>query len=207
MSCEITNSRTAAPQPAVALQQENTDLYGYTADDVVTNRRWFRVCCANCLERHRRPCGKVGEYYGIYVVVQPGIGQEMLTRLTMVMLDFAQFDPAKPPAKKDLFQGCMDKYLQSRIDRLSCDILATENQLAALKQEDPKRKELLQTYSTQVADLKTFVDTRASLANGAAQQSKAAQPASAQRTRDASTLPYGLLPLLQQQNAIMGTLP
>ena len=85
-------------------QRSVADLSGITADDLNAGCCWFRVCCAKCIGRHRHDCCKVGEYCGVHVVVEGNIGQEMLSRLTLVMLDLAQYKgltPKPPYAQQD----------------------------------------------------------------------------------------------------------
>jgi len=77
-----------------ASQRKPTDVYGVTTDCLNPGCCWFHVCCDKCIARHRGPCCKIGKHCGVYVVVEPGIGQEMLSRLTMVMLDITQYDGA-----------------------------------------------------------------------------------------------------------------
>jgi hypothetical protein len=72
------------------------DLAGVTADDLNAGCCWFRVCCTKCICKHRHACCKVGEYCGVFVVVEGCVGQEMLSRLTLVMLDFAQYKALAP---------------------------------------------------------------------------------------------------------------
>jgi hypothetical protein len=85
-------------------QQSAADLSGITADDLNAGCCWFRVCCAKCIGDHRHGCCKVGEYCGVYVVVEGTIGQEMLSRLTLIMLDLAQYRgvASKPPYEQQI---------------------------------------------------------------------------------------------------------
>ena len=199
---------TAAPKTSPPqLQQELTDLYGYTADDLQTTCCWFRVCCPKCISKHRHECCKVGEYCGVYVVVEPGIGQEMLTRLTLVMLDFAQYQGAiKAPGKKDDFQSNVAKYLTIRIEKLSCDIRATEIALYDPQLQPGKREAMLEYYSKEIADLKTLLDMRAAVTGAQAAQpsGSGAQGTAVQRQRNPTTFPSPLLPLLQRESTLMG---
>jgi hypothetical protein len=79
-------------EQAPKLQQDVSDVYGVTADCLYSpGCCWFRVCCDKCIGKHRGCSCKVGGYRGVYVVVERGIGQEMLSRLTMVILDFALY--------------------------------------------------------------------------------------------------------------------
>jgi hypothetical protein len=59
---------------------------------------WFQVYCEKCLPKHHECC-HIGHYCGVYVSVPRGAGQEELTKLTLVILDYAFNKPASPPAE------------------------------------------------------------------------------------------------------------
>ena len=64
-------AKAAAAETPPAPQQDLRDLYGITADDLCPGFCWFHVCCKKCIARHRcNCCCKVGEYCGVYVVVE-----------------------------------------------------------------------------------------------------------------------------------------
>jgi hypothetical protein len=181
-------------------QQQLTDLYGYTADDLKINCCWFHVCCAKCIGKHRHECCKVGEYCGVYVVVEPGVGQEMLSRLTLVILDFAQYQ-AVTPEKKDQWQINMKWNLERRIDYMQSRIAGTEEAFKGASED--RRKSLLAEYSAEVKDLKDLVDTHAALTKSQA-TAQAGQSASGARQLSPNAVSTGMLPFLQRESVLMG---
>ncbi len=64
---------------------------------------WFCVGCEKCALRmkKRNPCCLVGTYCGCAVWVQPGQGTDELSKLTLVVLDYAINDPP-PVATKEV---------------------------------------------------------------------------------------------------------
>ena len=56
---------------------------------------WFHVACEKCLPKYSK-CRHVGHYCGVYVCVPPGRGQDELSKLTLVILDYA-FNKAATP--------------------------------------------------------------------------------------------------------------
>jgi hypothetical protein len=62
-----------------------------TSECLNTNRCWFHVCCDKCLPKNCH-CNLVGHYCGVYVWVGPE-GRDELTKLTLVILDYATHDP------------------------------------------------------------------------------------------------------------------
>ena len=97
-------AKAMEPPTPPTKQQELLDVYGVTADCLLCCPCWFRVCCDKCIAKHRSCSCKIGRYCGTYVVVERGIGQEMLTRLTLVILDFAQYEGLefKPPTAQQV---------------------------------------------------------------------------------------------------------
>ena len=68
-----------------------------TAECLRTDCCWFRIGCKKCVPKDSS-CRHIGHYCGVYVWVPPGRGQDELTKLTLVILDFAFHEAAKESA-------------------------------------------------------------------------------------------------------------
>ncbi len=56
------------------------------------NTCWLHIGCGECLPKHH-PCRLVGNYCGVQVWVDPGVGTDELSKLTLAILDYALNDP------------------------------------------------------------------------------------------------------------------
>jgi hypothetical protein len=78
-------------------QKDPKDLVWTNVECLEHDCCWFEVCCQKCMVKKCQKCRGclVGEYNGVCVLVHKGEGQKMLSKLTLVILDFAIYDAAK----------------------------------------------------------------------------------------------------------------
>ena len=152
-----------AATPPADKQQEQLDLYGVTADCLYPPNGccWFRVCCAKCIGKHHHQCCRVAEHCGVFIVVEPGIGQEMLSRLTLVMLDFAQYEGAKPPVAVDGQRACLSQQRRDAVNRLievQCRLIDIDSKLQKTLPGGKEDPELLRQRDMAVTQAKRWTD-------------------------------------------------
>jgi hypothetical protein len=97
----------------------------------------------------------------VFIVVEPGIGQEMLSRLTLVMLDFAQYEGAKPPAAVDGQRACLAQQRRDAVNKLievQCRLITTNAQLQNASLDKTTIAQLLKEHETQVEQAKRWTD-------------------------------------------------
>lgn len=71
---------------------------GKTTPTCLSPTCWLGCGCKKCVEVHGKCC-KVGHYCGTYVWLLPG-GQNELSKLTLITLDYALNQPASPPVAR-----------------------------------------------------------------------------------------------------------
>ena len=137
--------------------QDIAGLSGVTADDLNVGCCWFRVCCAKCIGKHRHGCCKIGECCGCYVVVDDNIGQEMLSRLTLVMLNLAQYKGV-PPQLPYATQGMLiDKKqrINDRINDIIVEIAESKDKPAESK-DKPAKPEAADGLTQRVTEIENL---------------------------------------------------
>jgi hypothetical protein len=87
---------TGDPNLAVPSPGSSGDSGIVTSECLSTDPCWFHVACEKCLTKYSKCC-RVGHNCGVYVCVPPGRGQDELTKLTLVILDFAVNNAAPAP--------------------------------------------------------------------------------------------------------------
>lgn len=86
---------TGSAQSEVSIAQVATDT-GQVTSACLGQSPWFCWGCKKCVPKHCE-CLKVGSYCGTYVWLRPG-GQEELSKLSLVILDYAIHDPPRLPS-------------------------------------------------------------------------------------------------------------
>ncbi len=135
-----------------------------TSECLKSNCCWFHVGCKKCAPK-RSECAMMGEYCGCYVWVLPE-GRDQLTKLTLLILDYALHDPPVKRTKEVSYS--IDEYglpttLQRSVGKVTAQIAIDDRPEGLIKkdrEEEVRIEQLLDYRHKRVKErLETVVNT------------------------------------------------